>query len=497
MNQSRIRGGHVMGFILILIALTGSVTADTYEITINPVGDHAAGDVLNISGTTNFPVNTTLWVSAGPRTFTDYEPNYFDGQTQVIQGPDSNLWSIAMNTSAFFPDEYTIRVEPVNENHVFAFARFNITPKHTGTSLPTLQETPHYLYDPKTGALIGYGTTPSPEEQKIIDQIRGPEYSPFPAPTPLMMDMAPEQPVYAYGAPVKVNISLSNAIADSFTLSDFPPVLEISTRPDGWNRGIVRTLMHGEETQILLPHRTTSTIILWDQKNDQQLQVNPGVYYLTAQARFTQSISPDSTNILEPNPGLIDARSKVIVQFPQGALAGSLYPHTTVTDGEVTATLDSLHLAGSSGTVTMTVHAPEPSEGSLAAPGFSQVTAEYSIDNGTAQDFSDYSSLYTGNGTSQVTWWLAPVPCDAQKVHIVVTTFDPYRGHWNFTVDSADISQCTVDNTTRFSRELMPDTCYPVKEPATAYPTPLSLTFTLAAFGIAGAVFVIQKKLGR
>lgn len=354
--------------------------------------------------------------------------------------------------------------------------------------------TPHYLYDPKTGALIGYGTTPSPEEQKIINQIRGPGYSPFPAPTPLAMDMAPEQPVYAYGAPVKVSISFSNAITDSFTLSDFPPVLEISTRPDGWNKGIVRTLVHGEETRILQPHHTTGTIITWDQKNDQQVQVNPGVYYLTAQARFTQSISPNSTTLLEPNPGLIDARSKVIVQYPQGALAGSLYPNTTVTDGEVTATLNSIELTGSGGTVNMTVHAPKPAEGSIVAPGFSQVTAEYSIDNGTAQDFLDYSSLYTGNGTRQVTWGLAPVPCDARKMHIAATTFDPYRGHWNFTVDSADIAFCFVDNNTSFSRDMLLNTYYPVKESATTQPAPLSLTFTLVALGIVGAVFVIQKK---
>jgi hypothetical protein len=480
--------------IVIFLAFTGSVTTDKYEITINPVSDHAAGDVLNISGTTNFPVNTMLHVSAGPRIFTNYEPNYFDGQTPVIQGPESNLWSIAMNTSAFSIDEYTIRVEPVNENPVFVFARFNVTSKHTGTSLPTLQETPHYLYDPKTGALIGYGTTPSPEEQKIIDRIRGPGYSPFPGPTPLVMDMAPEQPVYASGAPVKVNISLSNGITDLFTLSDFPPVLEISTRPDGWNKGIVRTLLHGEETQILQPHHTTSTIIMWDQKNDQQIQVNPGVYYLVAQARFTQNIMPNSTTILEPNPGLIEARSKVIVQYPQGALAGSLYPNITVTDGEVTATLDSLKLTGSGGMVNMTVHAPKPAEGSIAAPGFFQVTAEYSIDNGTAQNYLDWSSLYTGNGTSQVTWQLAPVPCDARKMHITVTTFDPYRGHWNFTVDSADIPFCSVDNNTPFSRDMLLDIYYPVKEPTTTHHTPLPATLVILAIGCITIIAAIRKQ---
>lgn len=343
---------------------------------------------------------------------------------------------------------------------------------------------PHYLYDPNTGALIGYGTTPSPEEQKIIDQIRGPGYSPFPAPTPLAMDMAPEQSVYAYGEPVKIHITLANAISDTFTFPDFPPSIEISTRPEGWNRGVVRTIPHGDEKRILRSNNTASTILIWDQKNDQHAPVNPGVYYLTAQTGVVQDITPDSTSIVS---SYISANSEVIVQYPQGALAGSLYPNKTITDGEVTATLDSLQLTGSGATVTMTVHAPKPTENSIAAPGFAQVTAEYAIDNGTALNFLDYLSLYTGNGTSQITWRLAPVPCDARNLHIAVTKFDPYRGRWNFTVDCANISQCTVDNTTLFSRQLMPDT-HVVKETVTTHPAPLSEIPAIAALGCIGMI---------
>jgi hypothetical protein len=349
---------------------------------------------------------------------------------------------------------------------------------------------PHYLYDPNTGALIGYGTTPSPEEQKILDQIRGPGYSPFPAPTPLAMDIAPEQPVYASGEPVKIHITLANAISDTFTFPDFPPSIEISTRPEGWNRGVVRTIPHGDEKRILRSNNTASTILIWDQKNDQHAPVNPGVYYLSTYTAVVQDIAPNSTSIVS---SYISANSEVIVQYLQGALAGSLYPNTTVTDGEVTATLDSLQLTGSSGTVTMTVHAPKPAESSIAAPGFSQVTAEYSIDNGTALDFLDYLSLYTDNGTSQITWRLAPVPCDARNLHIAVTKFDPYRGHWNFTVDCTNISQCTVDNTTLFSRQLMPDT-HLVKETVTTHPAPLSVIPAIAVLGCIGMFGCIRKR---
>lgn len=455
MNRSQICGLLISGFILIFFVFTGSMMADTYEITINPVGDHAVGELINLSGTTNLPVNTTLWVSAGPGVFTNFEPNYFDGQTQVKPGIDSNHWSITLNTSAFSIDEYTIRVEPMIQNPLFSFARFNVTPKRIGISLPTLQETPHYIYDSNTGALLGYGTTPSPEEQKIIDQIRGSGYSPFPAPTPLMMGMKPEQPVYSYGEPVKINITFANAISDTFTFPDFPPEIEISIRPEGWNRGIVRTIPHGDEKRILWPNNTISMILIWDQKNDQHAPVNPGVYYLSAQTGLVQDITPNSTTIVS---SFISANSEVVVQYPQGALAGSMYPNTTVTDGEVTATLDSLVFNERGGLVNMTVIAPAPRKDSPAAPGFSQVTAEYRIDTGVAQDFRTYSALYSGNGTSHVIWQLAPVPCNAQEIRIAVTKFDPYRGHWNFTADCSDIPACAVDNPTPVSRKALPAT---------------------------------------
>ncbi|MGD0079080.1 MAG: hypothetical protein ABSB80_00350 [Methanoregula sp.] len=379
-------------------------------------------------------------------------------------------------------------------DRMYVFNRQGDAGNISSSSVP--QETPHYLYDPETGALTGYGTTPSPEEQKIIDQIRGPGYSPFPAPTPLAMDMSPEKPVYAYGDPVKVTITLSNNIADLFTFPGFPPAIEVSTRPDGWNKGIVRNLSHGEETRILKPHSTTGTILTWDQCNDYQVQVDPGVYYLTAQAKFIQNLTRDSTITFGPDPGFMNARSEVIIQYPQGALAGSLYPDTTVTDNEVTATLESLALDERGGFANLTVTAPAPRKGSDSPPGFSQVTTEYRVDDGTARDFRDTLSSWYGNGVNKVILHLAPVPCDAQKIQIAVTKFDPYRGHWNFTVDTSAIRTCAVDNETLFSREMMLDSSA-AKKPAATRPSPLSLIFPIAALSLIGVISLMQKRWKR
>lgn len=98
-------------------------------ISIDPVGDHAIGELIRISGSTNLPVNTTLWISAGPKTFTNYPPNYFDGQVEVFSGPKGNRWSVLLNTSLFRADEYSLMVYPVKNTFASCETAFNMTPR--------------------------------------------------------------------------------------------------------------------------------------------------------------------------------------------------------------------------------------------------------------------------------------------------------------------------------------------------------------------------------
>jgi len=131
------------GKVLVLIILLASITAiwpasggsnESYYLTIHPVGDHAIGELITISGTTNLPGNTTLMVQAGPQTFTKYPPNYFvDSQVKVVAGPDNNHWSVTMNTSTFIVDEYYVciqpYIQPLNNTIPFYETTFNITPR--------------------------------------------------------------------------------------------------------------------------------------------------------------------------------------------------------------------------------------------------------------------------------------------------------------------------------------------------------------------------------
>jgi len=114
-----------------------ALSPDAPFITIAPVGDHAVGEIITISGTTNYPVNTTLWISLGPKVFTNYPPNYYDDQTLVTPGAGSNFWQVTINTSAFVIDEYSVRVQPVNNTPLFSSITFNMTGRNVGA-----QDTP-------------------------------------------------------------------------------------------------------------------------------------------------------------------------------------------------------------------------------------------------------------------------------------------------------------------------------------------------------------------
>lgn len=154
----------ICGVLLLIIVCSecvGTVSAiveDSLYITINPVGDHAIGDIITISGTTNSPVNTTLWIQAGPKEYTKYPPHYIGERVQVVQGTNSNLWSIQINTSTFAIDEYSILISPLNQGPVvLSQARFNMTARHARI-LPTMVESPSPMTEWITVDTLPIGT---------------------------------------------------------------------------------------------------------------------------------------------------------------------------------------------------------------------------------------------------------------------------------------------------------------------------------------------------
>jgi hypothetical protein len=151
---------------MILIYPSAGLTVS--YISIDPVGDHTIGEQVNVTGTTNLPVNSTLVVQAGPRVFTNYEPNYFFKTVQVSNGKGIQDWLVVMNTSTFTTGEYNLTVDRVEGSSLANTTRFTMI--HDGinhqptidplpTSVPT---TPAIIKNPTGTSETAIPTTPRP-----------------------------------------------------------------------------------------------------------------------------------------------------------------------------------------------------------------------------------------------------------------------------------------------------------------------------------------------
>jgi len=114
--------GIVSAIILIImfagILLTGSFTIFS-SAAIDPIPDHAAGDLVVISGTTNLMADTRLElvvIAVSPAPGTDSRVGATDAY--IVRGPGmSNTWSGALDTSSIPPGEYMVRAYRANTSY--------------------------------------------------------------------------------------------------------------------------------------------------------------------------------------------------------------------------------------------------------------------------------------------------------------------------------------------------------------------------------------------
>jgi trimeric autotransporter adhesin len=101
---------------------------------IDPIGDHAVGDIFAIGGSTNLAVGDNLMVEIASSSFKPTlktHDNAFSGASgmvKVVPGSGGyNRWSFDVDTSAFIPDEYIVTVKGIDAPAT-ASATFNVLP---------------------------------------------------------------------------------------------------------------------------------------------------------------------------------------------------------------------------------------------------------------------------------------------------------------------------------------------------------------------------------
>jgi hypothetical protein len=101
-------------------------------VLINPIGDHYVGDKFNVSGSTNLAVGDHLMIEVTSSSFKPTQKSAsgeFSGSSRVVNVvPGSggyNRWSFDVDTTAFKPDEYIVKVSGIAQD-VTASTYFNI-----------------------------------------------------------------------------------------------------------------------------------------------------------------------------------------------------------------------------------------------------------------------------------------------------------------------------------------------------------------------------------
>jgi hypothetical protein len=162
------------------ILLSGSFTVFS-TVTIDPIPDHAAGDLVVITGTTNHMAGTVLEldiIAVSPANGTNLRAGITDAFI-VRGGGMSNTWSGALDTSAIPPGEYLVNAYWINEtvrSDLLATSRLRLTgtrPVVTGSPTRADRQAPYItIKRPGTlwsgGKLLITGTTNLPEGTEFI-----------------------------------------------------------------------------------------------------------------------------------------------------------------------------------------------------------------------------------------------------------------------------------------------------------------------------------------
>jgi hypothetical protein len=267
-----------------------------------------------------------------------------------------------------------------------------------------------------------------------------PTPSPAPAPTPAIiptspvpnpffdLTVTPYQDAYLPGEPVSVELSLVNISSEPVIMSPYPPEIEITlSRPVE----VVQTFAAGSGEVELEPGEKVAYTLAWNQRNSKGQLVAPGYYNL--------NIIISNFRINGISFGCAGTPTKVLIQYPQGAMEKSLDLNQSQTVNGITITLQRVEMT----TTGMTLYAfnvpPDyslPQGPMLPSPQLMSLhaTAEYSVDGGMEKQAGLSGIRFLDDGMLHTWDNLDPVPSDAKQLTFTITKLGEWEGPWEFTL---------------------------------------------------------------
>jgi len=285
---------------------------------------------------------------------------------------------------------------------------------------PTPTSSPSPTMEPTTAPQ----PTAVPEPTAAPEPMPEPEPTTAPSPTQLparYIEMAGEfdKETYLPGEPVTVEVSFTNITTKPFTITPFPP--EIEVRSAGVHHDdVVYRFPAGDTLVKLQPGETATYPLTWDQRDGQGYQVPYGQYLF-----------------LVPSGGTLeDGRllESIYILPAEGVIEKTFEVNESRTTGGVTITLKRTELTRSGPhfiAFNTDYRAPEP------PPSMETVTAEYSIDGGPVRETGSVIAVSGGSevdGYDYVWFMSIPVPSGTKELTFTITRFGDNDGPWEFTV---------------------------------------------------------------
>jgi hypothetical protein len=293
---------------------------------------------------------------------------------------------------------------------------------------------------------------------------------------------SPQPPLYDFGEPVLVNVTLINRGPGPITIIGYPPRTGISYR----NQQDFRTFKRSCETLVLGTDQSTSFPVIWDQNDEHGKPVDPGLYTIVVYFLLTENGNGSyDLSHLKPYSRTVD----VIVLPESGALTADIPVNLTQVIDNVSVTLESINLTNTTGQVHVTFQVPEdipyqthPTGWKMCYLDFISVEAQYTIDHLIPRQLSDPGVNCYPPHSFQSVYELDPVPADAQELEINLTVSGSHRGsrifHVNLTPYSASSGKSSGSS-------------YPLSP---SRPAPVPVTVAILAIGCVCIFSTIQRR---
>lgn len=231
-------------------------------------------------------------------------------------------------------------------------------------------------------------------------------------------------PVYAYGEPVTVNATLTNTGTDPVTIMGYPPKAGIYHR-------IAYPFVTFDRVHrpvVLKPGQSLFSQVVWDQRDALGTLVGPGTYTI---AVHYLSGKNSSGSWDESGLGRISSSADILILPRGGAYQGTIAVNESLTQENVTATLESVSFSNASWTASVLFRFPDNESYDLMSTcnrpwhdygSIADYLADYSIDNKTSPSFFDASTDCGQPDTERFVFTGEPVPADAQNISLNITT---------------------------------------------------------------------------